>query len=442
MQYIILVILASSMLSVLVVALSVQLKHKFIESRLETVEIEKVNYESIIEQANDAMFVIDIADGRVHRCNPSAAAMLGYSKKELEHKSLFELQPAHLLEKSSSTIADVWEKKGLIYKDIPFVSKTGELLPVECSAKVAPFAGRPSIVIYARDITERIKLENEIWEQKKIIEEKNRDITDSIQYSKRIQRSVFIDKDRLKELAPESFIFFRPKDIVSGDFYWFNEMHTTFEQENSEGNIELLPHSFLLFAAVDCTGHGVPGAFMSIIGNSLLNQAIKSPNVTTPAEALNYINTEIKQTLNQDADEAPIRDGMDIALCAIDFKRMTLEFSGANNPLYIVREKNIIEFKGDKQAITASSDNVIRPYVNQTVKLQRGDSIYIFTDGYADQFGGPLGKKFMYRRLKELLISLQECTMEEQMDEIADAFDAWKGELEQVDDVLVMGVKV
>jgi len=442
MQYVIWVILGSSMLVVLVMALSVYLKQSITDLRLETVEKEKVNYESIIEQANDAMFVIDIVDGRVHQCNPSAAAMLGYTKKELEKKSFFDLQPKELLEKSSSTVADVWEKKGLIYNDIPFVCKTGELLPVECSAKVAPFAGRPAIVIYARDITERLRLEKEIQEQKEIIEEKNKDITDSIEYSKRIQRSVFIDKAKLKEYAPESFIFFKPKDIVSGDFYWFTNVNTTRDIISADGTLVKESFSFLLVAAVDCTGHGVPGAFMSIIGNTLLSQAIKNPAVNSPSEALNYINTELKNMLNQKADEAQIRDGMDMALCAIDFKRMTLDFAGANNPLYVIRGTELIELKADKQAITASSDSNALPYTNKTFDLKKNDCIYLFTDGYADQFGGLKGKKFMYKKFKETLVSLQHNTMEEQKTILYTTFEDWKGTPEQVDDVLVIGLRV
>jgi PAS domain S-box-containing protein len=442
MQYIIWVILSSSMLVVLVVAASVFLRQRYVESRLATVEAEKINYESIIEQANDAMFVIDIVDGRVHQCNPSAAAMLGYTKMELEKKSLFDLQPRALLEKSSSTVADVWEKKGLIYKDIPFVTKSGEELPVECSAKVAPFAGRPAIVIYARDITERLKLEKEIHDQKEIIEEKNKDITDSIEYSKRIQRSVFIDKVKLKEYAPDSFLFFKPRDIVSGDFYWFTKTNTSKESAYADGNIIKPGSEFLLVAAVDCTGHGVPGAFMSIIGNTLLNQAAKNPDVNSPADALNYMNTELKKTLNQKTDEVPIRDGMDIALCAIDLTGMRLGFAGANNPLYIVRGKAIIELKADKQPITASSDSHSFPFSNQLFDLQKGDCVYLFTDGYADQFGGGKGKKFMYKRFKDTLVSIQDNTMEEQKAILYYTFESWKGKLDQVDDVLVIGIRV
>lgn len=432
MQYIIWIILFSTLLVVTIITLSVYIRQRHVENRLKIVETEKSNYESIIDQANDAMFVIDIVDGRVHQCNPSAAQLLGYSKTELEKKTLFQLQPAELTEKSASTVADVWEKKGLIYKDIPFITKEGHIVPVECSAKVAPFAGRPAIVIYARDITERLRLEKEIHYQNEIIEEKNKDITASIEYSKRIQRSVFIEKDKIKEHAPESFILFKPRDIVSGDFYWFTKTHSASQPENS----------LLVVAAVDCTGHGVPGAFMSIIGHTLLNRTVDNPEITSPADALNFINREIKKTLSQKAYEAAIRDGMDIALSVIDFKNLNLSFAGANNPLYIVRGEELIELKGTKQPITASSDSVTFPFTNETFDLQKGDAIYLFTDGFADQFGGPKGKKFMYKRFREALISIQENPMEEQKKLLFRILQEWKGELEQVDDVLVIGIKV
>ncbi|MFL5763818.1 MAG: SpoIIE family protein phosphatase [Bacteroidia bacterium] len=432
MNYIIWIILLSTLAVVAVISLSVSLRQKYVEARMKTLETEKSNYESIIEQANDAMFVIDIVDGRVHQCNPSAAQMLGYTKAELERKTLFELQPSEMMEKSSSLVADVWEKKGLIYQDIPFVTKDGDRIPVECSAKVAPFAGRPAIVIYARDITERLRMEQEIQEQKAEIEEKNKDITASIQYSKRIQRSVFTEEEKIKDYAPESFIFFKPRDIVSGDFYWFNSSTNFSEQDNP----------LLAVAAVDCTGHGVPGAFMSIIGHTLLNQTVDNRDIKSPGDALTFINREIKKTLSQKAYEAAIRDGMDIALCLIDFKNLQLKFAGANNPVYLIRGGEAIELKATKQPITASSDGPVIPFEDVEFKLEKGDGIYLFTDGFADQFGGPKGKKFMYKRFREALVEVQQYSMEEQKTQLNLILEEWRGELEQVDDVLVIGIRV
>ncbi len=400
------------------------------------------NYESIIDQANDAMIVIDIVDGKIHQTNPSATKLLEYSEEELEKLSLFDLHPKEYLEKSSSIVADVWEKGGLIYKDIPFVTKSGNLIPVECSAKVAPFAGRPAIVIYARDITERLRLEKEINEQREEIDEKNKDISDSIEYSKRIQQSIFIEKTKLKEYAPESFIFFKPRDIVSGDFYWFTNYEIKEDLHSADGYHYKAGTNILVVAAVDCTGHGVPGAFMSIIGNNLLNQTINNSAINSAAVALDFLNSELKKSLNKNSNETPLRDGMDVAFCCIDIKGMRLEFAGANNPLYVVRNKELFEFKGDKQPITAAMDSESKGFTNKLFTLQKGDCIYLFTDGYADQFGGEKEKKFLYRRFKETLVNMQDQSMDEQKATLYNTFEKWRGSLAQVDDVLVIGIKI
>jgi PAS domain S-box-containing protein len=406
------------------------------------------NYQSIIDQANDSIIVIDIVDGKIHQSNPAAAKLLEYSKEELEKLTLFNLHPEEYLQRSSSIVADVWEKGGYIYSDIPFKTKSGTLIPVECSAKVAPFAGRPAIVIYARDITERLRMEKEINQQRAELDEKNKDMADSIEYSKRIQRSILIDKDKLKEYAPESFIFFKPKDVVSGDFYWFANYEIK-EELHADHGFDYAPGTnILMVAAVDCTGHGVPGAFMSIIGNSLLNQSLSSINVNSAAAALDYVNADLKKGLNRNSEDTPLRDGMDIALCCLDIKGMRMEYAGANNPLYLVRDKELIEFKADKQPITAATDSIPKPFTNKTFELKKGDTIYIFTDGYADQFGGdvtnerPLGKKFLYKRFKELLISVNHLSMEEQKAKLYYTIEEWRGKLAQVDDILVIGIRI
>lgn len=400
------------------------------------------NYESIIDQANDAMIVIDIVDGTIHQSNPSAAKLLGYTKEELEKLTLFDLHPKEYLEKSSSIVADVWEKGGLIYNDVPFITKDKTVIPVECSAKVAPFAGRPAIVIYARDITERLRMEQEIRQQSHVIEEKNRDILDSIEYSKRIQRSIFLDKDKLRDFAPQSFIFFQPRDVVSGDFYWFNNAEVKQDLHAENGFNYKAGTNMLIVAAVDCTGHGVPGAFMSIIGNTLLNQTLNHLNVNSASHALDYVNAELKQALNKNTEDIPLRDGMDIVLCCIDLAGRRLEYAGANNPLYIIRDKQLIKLKADKQPITASTETIAKPFTNNCVELQKNDCVFLFTDGFADQFGGPHGKKFMYKQFGELLISISGKSMKEQEQLLKQSFERWKGSLPQVDDVLVIGIKI
>ncbi len=415
---------------------------KNFEHTISSLKKELSRYQSIIEQANDAMIVIDIVDGKIHQSNPSTAALLGYSREELETLTLFNLHPADFLNESSKIVADVWEKGGLIYTDIPFVTKSGELIAVECSAKVAPFEGRPAIVIYARDIRERLKMEREINEQRKVIDKKNKDITDSIEYSKRIQRSIFIDQEELKRHAPDSFILFKPRDVVSGDFYWFCNYEIRNAVTSSTGFHYREGSQLLVVAAVDCTGHGVPGAFMSIIGNTLLNQTLNSLTVDSAGTTLDYVNTELKKSLNKNSEDIPLRDGMDIGLCYFDMAHHRLEFAGANNPAYIVRNGALIILDADKQPITASTDVVSKPFRTQVFELQKGDAVYLFTDGFADQFGGEKGKKFMYKRFKETLLELQDKPMEQQKELLNSIFEDWKGGLEQVDDVLVIGIRV
>ncbi len=404
-------------------------------------EKEIANYRSIIDQANDALIVIDIVDGRIHQTNPSAAELLGYSQEEILKKKLFDLHPKEMLERSSSIVADVWEKKGLIYKDIPFVKKNGELLPVECSAKVAPFAGRPAIVIYARDITERLKLEREIAEQSHIIEQKNKDITDSINYAKRIQQAILPTDEEMKEVFDEYFVYYRPKDIVSGDLYWASATTTT-PKEGPGKKISLI-------AAIDCTGHGVPGAFMSIVGHTILEQTLTDHSVNNPGQALDYLTQGVIRTLKQKAgDDFSIKDGMDIALCAWDRSGNSLEFAGANNPMYLVRNGELKEYKGDKQPIGAYIKDQ-KPFTNTRIDLQKGDCVYVFTDGVADQFGGPRGKKFKYKQLQQVLVDNCKLPMQDQREAIHQAIEAWmnyanneKKGYEQTDDMLLIGFRV
>ena len=264
----------------------------------------------------------------------------------------------------------------------------------------------------------------------KIIEEKNKNISDSINYAQRIQQAIFPPIEKIEKSLKDYFIFFRPKDIVSGDFYWFSKVITT--PENNEP-----PQTVIVVAAVDCTGHGVPGALMSIIGSTILNQSVSEPKVNSPADALNYLNQQLANNLNS------IQDGMDMTLCAINNDKMELQFAGANNPIYIVRNKELIEIKPDKMAIGGDHENQhSHSFTNHIIKLEKNDNIYMFTDGFADQFGGELGKKFKYKNFQKLLLEIQDNTMEEQKYILNYHFEQWKGELDQTDDILIIGIRI
>ncbi len=284
-----------------------------------------------------------------------------------------------------------------------------------------------------KEIISRLALaesNNQLEQKNVIIEEKNKDIRDSINYAQRIQQAILPPSEKIDLVLKDYFIFFKPKDIVSGDFYWHAAVQTTPQDGKPKENI-------VVMAAVDCTGHGVPGALMSIIGSTILNQTTTSAAVNSPADALGFLNREITKTLNS------IKDGMDIALCAINFEKKELQYAGANNPLYIVRQKQFIEIKADKLAIGADSEDAhVKEFTNHVVKLEKGDSVYLFTDGYADQFGGPFEKKFKYKKFQELLVEIQDNTMEEQKQILNFHFEQWKGELEQVDDILVIGIRI
>ncbi len=277
----------------------------------------------------------------------------------------------------------------------------------------------------------RLDLLTELKHTNKEVSEKNKEITDSINYAKRIQQSILPPEEEVAKHLKDCFILYQPKDIVSGDFYW--SINTTTSNTGTALNI---------IAAADCTGHGIPGAFMSMLGYTLLNQTIKNPGINSPADVLDFLNSELPKNLKSYGQEATIRDGMDIALCAIDSSANKLYFAAANNPAWVIRNNELIELKPNKQAITAGTDIAKKPFTTTSFDLQKNDCIYIFTDGYADQFGGPKGKKFKYKQLEQLLIANTTKTMKEQKQFLQQAFDNWKGELEQVDDVLIVGIRV
>ncbi len=272
---------------------------------------------------------------------------------------------------------------------------------------------------------------HDLQQQKTVVEEKNKEITDSIIYAKRLQDANLSTEKTLEKFFPESFILFKPKDIVSGDFYWILHIDDPSKNKN-----------IAVFAAADCTGHGVPGAFMSMLNGTLLNQTAYNPNINTPADALNFLNKELPKNLKSADATQDIKDGMDIAFCLIDFNKKTLKFSGANNPCWIIRNGELIELKATKQAITASEEYAKKIFTDQVFDLQTNDCVYVFTDGYADQFGGPKGKKFKYKTLSNLLLTHNEETLQRQGKILEETFLKWKGELEQVDDVCIIGVRI
>lgn len=231
-------------------------------------------------------------------------------------------------------------------------------------------------------------------------------------------------EDLLQRNLPEHFVLFNPKDVVSGDFYWATPTDEGF-----------------IYIASDCTGHGVPGAFMSLLNISKLSQVINENKVTRPDLILNNIRTEIINALNAEGSKEESKDGMDAVLCKLDLKNMRLEYAAANNSFYIIRDKKLIVCKADKMPVGMGHDDSISFTYNQ-ISLEKGDVIYTFTDGYADQFGGPKGKKFKYKQLEEILISIHLLPMKEQSNILNHKFQDWRGNLDQVDDILIIGIRI
>ncbi|MBI2967106.1 MAG: tetratricopeptide repeat protein [Bacteroidetes bacterium] len=278
-----------------------------------------------------------------------------------------------------------------------------------------------------------------VEEQKKLVDQKNKDITDSIEYARRIQEALLTTDEYIEKWLPEYFILYLPRDIISGDFYWCYAPLPSSPQMGGGDKSSFFGGEVLL-AVSDCTGHGVPGALMSMLGISFLNEIIIERNITSPEKILDNLRKEIISNLNP-GKKKDIQDGMDIAICRYDFSTLTVEFAGANRPMLVVRDGKISEYSGDAMPVGAGVDSS-EPFSLQKVTLQKGDVVFTFSDGFETQFGGPKNKKFMKKNLKELLLSVSHLSIKEQKERITAAFDEWKGNGEQTDDVTVMGIRI
>jgi PAS domain S-box-containing protein len=269
----------------------------------------------------------------------------------------------------------------------------------------------------AFDITERVK-------QKEAIEQKQNDIMESLRYAKRIQRTILPDKKAMDEVFDSYFVNFKPKDVVSGDFYWFNQV---------------VDKAFV--AVVDCTGHGVPGAFMSLIGYNLLNQIVIQKGIHEPGQILTELHNQVRATLKQDAADSKSRDGMDVCLVAVCKYVNKFEYAGANRPLLILKGDEIIEIKPTKYAIGGEQMDEERTYQNHEFKYEPGDTIYMFSDGFVDQFGGPEFKKFSTKRLKEIILANRHESLSTQRALFNIVWKDWKGDDEQTDDATMIAIR-
>jgi len=289
-----------------------------------------------------------------------------------------------------------------------------------------------------------------VEQQKSLVEEKNKDILDSITYAKRLQDAILPPMGVIKQYLPESFVLYKPKDIVAGDFYWMEKItHPSIPSlSNREGESHAndkgvsIKGDIILIAAADCTGHGVPGALVSVVCSNALNRTVKEFKITEPGKILDKVRELVLETFEKSEDN--VQDGMDISLAAISYQPLAnsckLQWSGANNSLWYIQNKEMKEIVPDKQPIGKYYN--AKPFTTHSIELKKGDTMYLFTDGYADQFGGEKGKKFKYKQMQEKLIAISHQPLAEQKQELEKEFEEWKGNLEQVDDVLVIGIRV
>ncbi len=397
------------------------------EVKERTKEIEKQKEElaklSIVASETDNAIIIADAQANIEWVNASYTRLTGYSMEELMQsgkRSILDVSENPNIKQILQECNDLL--KSSVY-EVMNHTKDGRNIWVQTT--MTPIVGSDgkitNFIAIDSDITALKRVETEIKQQHAVISEKNKHITDSINYAKRIQDAILPPLDVVKRMLPESFVLYKPKDIVSGDFYWMTE---------KDGKV--------FFAVVDCTGHGVPGAFVSIIGNNGLFRAVNEFGLTKPSEILDKLNELVDETFGQ-GNNTQINDGMDIALCRFDRKTNMLEFAGANNPLYIISKGELSELKGDKQPIGAFDHR--KKFSNHAVTLKANDSVYIFSDGYADQFGGVKKKKFKYNQFKSMLLSINNTSMQAQKKILDDTIVNWMGELEQIDDICVVGFR-
>lgn len=330
----------------------------------------------------------------------------------------------------------------------------------------ATVGGLALVIVFLVFVFNRLQVtrkQKSVIEEQKIVvekahhelEEKNKEITDSITYAKRIQEAILPSRYTLTENLKNGFILYKPKDIVAGDFYWMESLSAVDSSQSTDNS------KLILFAAADCTGHGVPGAMVSVVCSNALSKTVLEEQITIPGKILDRTKELVVERFSK--NEEDVKDGMDISLCSLNRQTKELNWAGANNPLWIIRNEelkmkneelaesneqvsvvnspySILEIKPDKQPIGKTDQT--KPFTTHQIQLVEGDTLYIFTDGYQDQFGGEKGKKFKAAQLKELLLTIQDKTMDEQKEILNQAFEKWKGNLEQVDDVCLIGVRV
>ena len=390
-------------------------------------ELEKLSW---VASKTDNGVVICDKNGDIEWLNEGFTRLYGYTLESFIDTYDRNIVKASNSSKITKILNDCFESKRTVFYESRATAKDGQSLWVQTT--LTPILDHQNniqkLIAIDSDITTLKKAEQQILQQKNEIEAKNKDITDSINYARRIQRATLATKSQMEETFTDHFVFFKPKDIVSGDFYWMAKGHN--------GKVFL--------AVADCTGHGVPGAILSVIGTALLDEVIVQQKTESPADVLGKMRTEIIRLLNPEGAEEETNDGIDIVLCAINFdedqgKKISMEFACAKNPLVLIRNNSVREFLPDYFCV-GKDEHYEKPFTLQKIEIQKGDRIYMYSDGFADQFGGEKGKKFKAKNLQDLLLQTSHLSMNEQLLALEDAHNKWKGAFAQVDDVCVLGI--
>jgi serine phosphatase RsbU (regulator of sigma subunit) len=401
----------------------VQERTSEIENQKEIIEKKNEELEqlSLVASKTDNVVLILDKDGKLEYVNESFSRQHNMGVDQVKTKygeTIFELSNnPSIKELVDSAVSN---KRSVSYESLNRMEEAskGQWQSSTLTPIFADDGSLKKIIIIDTDVTDRKR-------QEQIILQKNKDITDSIYYAKKIQHAILPSPETLTEFVPDHFCLYMTKDIVSGDFYWFSHL----------GGSSII-------AAVDCTGHGVPGAFMSLIGYNLLNRIVNENRHTDPATILLELNKGVITALHKNDSES--RDGMDIAVCKINHKEQTIEYAGSMRPLWIVNNGEITEIKADKIPIgtrpNERQDEIV--YTTHTIIPKRGDRYFIFTDGYADQFGGDKDKKFSTARFKTLLCQTSSLELSKQEDALRKEHLTWKGQHEQIDDILVIGFEM
>jgi len=356
--------------------------------------------------------------GNIEWVNEGFVKLYGYTLQELNDINGLNIKNSmHDTNAFDNVIRCINEKKPVYYENLNF-SKSGKKIWAQTT--ITP------ILNDQNEITKLIAIDSDITELKKVDEElkqKNLDITDSISYASRIQQAMMPSYEKLQQHVKDSFFIFLPKDIVSGDFLWFSKIEEK-----------------LIIAVADCTGHGVPGAFMSLIGMSFLNKIVNEKGITNTDEILNSIRRNLLESLHRSISTTSA-DGMDISIICIEKDKNIMHFSGAMNPLYHVSGSKLGEYHGDKIPI-GIYETIEKPFSKSTIKIKEGDKIYLFSDGFVDQFGGETGDKFKYQKFKELILDISSTEFIAQKEKMLHEFKTWKGDYEQIDDILILGIEI